>query len=431
MKRNIAPILWDLDAQGNTAPTVLPAATPQGITFSLSGLPGRIEDMFPYVQALHLRVSFSVTQGGGAAVLNGDKLWQAIESLRFYSPLLGELVNQRSGQGAAIGQIDQVIGAGFKFPTPMRAQIASAAANYPVELYVRIPLALDVLARPQDGGIWAPLLNNGMLTVNVNATTANLFQTGASIQAANATIRAALEVLPMKEAYVHAPFKAVRYEFQTSATQLRLQNFGNGDGLLGVNPGARCSFLAWLSNQNGLGGVDTVDKWTGFAYQQRNQRITNNPDFMMASFLAYLGKRVGPVGSIGSGVVNDRGGWPYTMAGGPDGSMLDASGLFFPIIWPGSNLALSSAQKFIGDQMIDARFSANPNGTHVFRSLEHYSFSPDAIRTIVANMGFDLSKFTVTPKTADNTDPGDIDPRQLWGIPLRVVPRGRARVEVI
>jgi len=430
MKLNTSPLIWDVDSAGNTAPSVTPAATVQPLTINLSGLEGRIDDMWAMVQALWLRVTLTVTQASGS-VLNYDKLARAVDSISVYSPILGDVVASRSGQGAAIGLIDQYVAGGYKPPVPTPAQIAAANGDYTVDLYFRIPFAHDALERPQDGGIWAPLLEKGKIIVNIAPTTADLFQTGASIKASAATVRPWFEVLPQRDPIIHAPWKPVRYEFSSQGTQLKLFTFGNGDGLLGVQPGARLSFLAWLSNLNGLGGVDTIEKWTRVAMSWRKQKVTVNPEAYMAQFLAHLGKRAAQVGSIGSATINDRMGWPFTMAGGPDNSVLASTGLFLPLIFPGSNCSLSGVQKQIGDLQIDAGFSSTPNGTHVFRAHEHYAFKPDMIRRLIDAYGFSTKTHTAEPKLADNSDPRDIDPSQQWGLPLRIVHRGKARLPVV
>lgn len=430
MKLTTSPLFWDLDVAGNVAPAVTPTAGIVPLTFNLSNLEGRTEDLWNYLQAIWVRVTVTVTQASSATALNYDKLWQAVDSIALYSPLLGDLIAQRSGQGAAIGLIDQVIGAGYKFPTPVPNQISSTPADYTVDLYFRVPLALDVLSRPQDGGIWAPLLEKGRLVVNLNTTAAGLFQANASIKAASATVRAWAEVLPFGTPQIHAPSKFVRYEFNTQGTSLKLFTFGSGDGLLGINPGARLSLLLWLSSNVGLGGVDTVDKWTRVAMQWRKQKLLNNPEALMGSFLAHLRTHVGPLGSYGA-TVKDVAGWPYTMAGGPANGVLDSTALFYPLVWPGYDSCMSGFQKQIGDLAIDAGFTSNPNGTHVFRALEHYSWTPSMIVKLISLMGFDVGKYTAEPKTEDNSSPRDINPAQLWGLPLRVVARERARMPLV
>lgn len=425
MKLSGAPLVWDIDATGNVAPTVTPSSGVQTLTFNLANLEGRVDDLWPMVQAVWVRLTTTITQTSVATALNMDKAYQAIDSFRVYSPTLGDVLPQRSGQGAAVGLIDQVIAAGHKFPTPIAPQISSTAADYVVDLYYRIPFAHDGFERPQDGAIWAPLFEKGKIDVNVAPTTASLFQTNAALKATANTVRAWFEVLPQRDAQIHAPWKPVRYEFQSAGTQLKMFSFGNGDGLLGIQPGARMSFCAWLSNLNGLGGVNTIDKWSRFAATWRQRRVTVNPEAFMASYLAYQRQRAS-VGSIGSGTVNDTGCWPYQLGGGPANGVLDSSGLFLPFVYEGSIGHLSSAQKLIGDLQIDAGFTSNPNGTHVFRTHEHYAFKPDMVRKLVDMMGFDLKSYTAQPKLSDNSDPRDIDPKQLWGLPLRVVPRSAA-----
>lgn len=430
MKLTTAPLFWDLDSAGNTAPTVTPAANVQPVTFNISGLEGRTEDMWNYVQAQWVRVTWTLTQTATATAVNRDKLFQVVDSFNSYSQVLGDVVAQRSGQGAAVGLIDQVVGAGYRFPTRVVNQIPLTAADYVIDTYYRIPFALDFLQRPQDTGIWAPLFEKGKLVVNLAPTTASLFQTNAAIKATAATVRSWFEVLPIGTPQIHAPSKFVRYEFQSAGSQLKLFSFGNGDGLLGVNPGARLSFLAWLSNTLGLGGVDTVDKWTRLSIAWRHQKVINNIDALLASFLAHTPPHAGVVGSVGSTVADDSA-WPYAMGSTIANTLTDSEAAFLPIVWPGGDSALSGFQKQVGDLNLDAGFSTNPNGTHVFRALEHYQWQPGMVARIMGMMGFDTKNYTCEPKTGDNTDPRNIADAQLWGLPLRVVSRAAARRPVI
>lgn len=430
MKHGTAPLIWDLDASGNTAPQVTPSASVSPVTFNLSGLDGRTEDLWNYIAALWVRLTFVLTSDGSGAVLNRDVLYAAIDSINVYSPILGDLLAQRSNQGAALGLVDQYIGAGYNRPTPIAAQIPLAAGDTTVDVYCRIPFALDTLGRPRDSGIWAPLLEKGKVVVNVSPTTASFFQTGFNVKAAAATVRAAFEIEPAGAPQIHAASKFVRYEFPTSGASLKVLSFGNGDGMLGVNPGARLSMLLWLSSNKKLGGVDTIEKWSRVSLPWRHQRVINNPDFLMGAYIAGTRTR-GVVGGVGAAAVNDSSGTPYIMGSDVPNSLLDSDGLFFPIVWPGFDTDLSSNQKQVGDLQIDAGFTANPNGTHVFRTLEHYSWQPSMVAKIMGLMGYDTVRYTAEPKTHDNTDPRQIADGQLWGLPLRIVERNKARKPVL
>lgn len=361
-------------------------------------------------------------------MLNRDLLYQACDSMQVQSPVLGDLLAQRSNQGGPLGLVDQIVGGGYNLPVPLGDQVPSTAQDNTIETYFRVPFALDCFGRPRDFGPWMPLFEKGKFIFNIAATTAGFPQTGANIKAAAATVKAALEYLPFKQPQIHAPSKFVRYEFNTAGPQLKLFQFGNGDGMLGINPGARLSLLLWLSSKAGMGGVDTIDKWTRVAIPWRHQRLTNNPEFMLGSFLANARARI--VGSSGTPVV-DTSGWPYLMGTNNTGVLLNSNGLFLPIIWPGQETDLSANQKQVGDLPIDAGFSANPNGTHVFRTLEHYSWQQSMVARIMGLMGYDTKNYTAQPKTHDNSDPKDIHDNQLWGLPLRVLPRGQATRPVL
>jgi hypothetical protein len=431
MRLNTAPLLWDLDAQGNVAPQVTPAAGVTPLTFNLSGLDGRTEDLWNYIQAIWIKVAYSATQAtsAGAAVDHADT-FNVVDSFNVFSPVLGDVLAQKSNQGPVVGLVDQVFGAGWHQPVPYSPGVAAPAATTLHSVYYRIPLALDCYGRPQDTGVWAPLFEKGRVTVNVAPSGTVLGGGDAVLAAVAATITAAFEILPFGTAQIHSPSKFVRYEFNTAGVQLKILSFGNGDGFLGVNPGARLAMLLWLSNNNHLGGLTTIDNWARISLPWRHQRVVNNPDFMMAAFNATGRARV--VGNATLTAAVDSEGWPYTQAAPIGTSVLSSSGLFFPIVWPGRDANLSAGQKQVGDLQIDAGWTgANPNGTHVFRTLEHYSWQPSMISKIMGLMGFDTATYTAEPKTGDNTDPRMISSGQLWGLPLRIVDRKVARRPVV
>lgn len=432
MRLTTAPLLWDLDAQGNVAPQVTPNTNVQPVTFNISGLDGRTEDLWNYIQAIWVHVTFGVTQPStGITASDHANLFRVMNSVNVYSPVLGDMLSQKSNPGPSIGLVDQVAGAGWQQPVPYSQGVANTAGPHAVGVYYRIPMALDCFARPQDSGPWAPLLEKGKVTVNI-APSGTVFSTGATLTASPATITAAFEVLPFGTPQIHAPSKFVRYEFNTAGVQLKLLSFGNGDGFLGVNPGARLSLLLWLSNVQGLDGVTTINNWARISLPWRHQRVLNNPDMMMAAFLATTARARVVGQAAATNVQSDGSGFPYAQGAAMGASTLSSSGLFFPIVWPGKDSNISGCQKQVGDLQIDTGWTGSaPNGTHVFRTLEHYSFQPSMIAKLMGLMGFDTTTYTAEPKTSDNTDPRNIKDSQLWGLPLRIVERKNARKPVL
>lgn len=429
MKLNTAPLMWDLDAQGNVAPQVTPNANVQPVTFNLSGLDGRTEDLWNYIQAVWVHVQFTANNSTSGTAVNHDSLYNVVDSFNAYSPVLGDHLAQKSNQGPAVALFDQVLGAGYQQPVPYGQGVSVAAGNQAKGVYYRIPMALDCYGRPQDTGPWAPLYEKGKLVVNISPS-GTVFAANATLAASAVTVTAAFEILPFGTAQIFAPSKFVRYEFNTSGVQLKVLSFGNGDGLLGINPGARLAALVWLSNNVHLGGVGTPDVWTRISLPWRHQRVLNNADMMMAAFLAATA-RARVVGNSTAGIADDSEGWPYVQSAPIGASVLASSALFYPIVWPGRETNLTAAQKQVGDLQIDAGFSANPNGTHVFRTLEHYSWQPTMVTKQMGLMGFDTKTYTAQPKTSDNVNPAKVKDTQLWGLPLRIVERARATMPVV
>lgn len=428
MRLSSAPLFWDLDAQGNISPTVVPGVAALPVTFNLSGLDGRTEDLWNYIQAIWVHVDFTLTAGGTAAVVNAEQNFRVVDSFNVFSPVLGDVLAQKDNKGPEVGHIDGPIGAGYLQPVPYGPGTPAAPGAHAQGVYFRIPLGLDCYRRPTDFGPWAPLFEKGRVVVYI-APLGTVFGTLQTLSAAAVTVRAAFEILPFGTPQIHSPSKFVHYEFPTSGVQLKILSFGNGSGFLGVNAGARLAMLLWLSSLVGLGGVGTPNIWTRFSLPWRHQRVVNNTDFAAASFLA--GGRARVVGDETGTLADDSTGWPYLQSTPIGASVLAASLYFFPIVWPGRESRMSAEQKQTGDLQIDAGFTATPNGTHIFRTLEHYSFQPAMVGKIMGLMGFDTTNFTAQAKPADNHPAGKVAPGQQWGLPLRILPRSQATAPLI
>ena len=70
-------------------------------------------------------------------------------------------------------------------------------------------------------------------------------------------------------------------------------------------------------------------------------------------------------------------------------------------------------------------------GTHVFRTLEHYSWQPAMVSKMMGLMGYDTKAYTAQPKTGDNVNPAKVKDSQLWGLPLRIIERAKATMPVV
>jgi hypothetical protein len=422
MRRYSTPEIFQLAAGGNRAPTLTPSANVQSTTFNITSCPGAIGDAYAYAQNVVVRVDYTITGGGGTAA-NQDQLAKMVDSFRLYSPTLKELYPQPRTRGVDVWWFDSWMGSGYRPAQVSRAQIAMTnATDFTGSIYYVLPLSFSFLQRSDDTGIWMPFLENGLLEVRLAASTVlNTDSAGAVLKATPFTITAWIEMLPIAEAIVQAPFQFRLYEWNTAGTQMKLQGVGSPNGLDGVMPGSRIAALGWYSasTEAGLGGVADFATLNRLAIPWRYQDSIDQPDAVVRAALNCIGKRAGAI-VAGAATLHDGGGWPYTMSAAPNNLALGPSNKLavFPLIIPGWDSQISKFMKAPSSElMFDTGWSAVPNGTHRFRTLEFCAYDPQFSATLLAKMGKPASTHVAYPKMSEGQPASKVKPGKLWGLP--------------
>src|ERR1044071_7550034 len=108
MRNHTTPKLWELSGPQGKAITFGTSTSSQVATFQMFNIPtGKDGSLFYYCTGITLAVEMTVnnpTSEGGVA-LNGQVLYQAVQSLQVYTPILGTLFTHANSRGTVMGNI--------------------------------------------------------------------------------------------------------------------------------------------------------------------------------------------------------------------------------------------------------------------------------------------------------------------------------------
>lgn len=430
MRRQGTASIFQLSSAGNRAPTLTPSGNIQSLTFNLTSMPGAVDDMYCYAQAIVVRVDYTLTGAGGNAV-NMDALWKMVDSFRLYSPRLKELYPQPRTRGVDVAWFDQPLGGGYRPTQITRAQIAMTnATDFTGSLYFRIPLSFEFLQRPEDCGIWMPFLENGLLEVRLAANNVlNTDSASAVLKATPFTFTSWVEFLPIPEALIQTPFQFRLYEWNTAGTQMKLQGVGSPNGLDGVTPGSRIAALGWYSLNTiaGLGGIANFANLNRLALPWKKQDSIDQVDSVIrSSMFEVMGKRAGGVvGGGAASALHDGGQWPFTMAAAPNNLLNTADLAVFPLILPGWDSQSSKAMKAPASELFfDTGWTATPNGTHRFRTLEICNYDEGFIQQLQELMGRPVASYVAYPKMRGKQRANAVKRGKIFGLPRVMTKKG-------
>lgn len=401
--RKYQPFVHDLAASSGLTPSLTPTTSVQSFAaFQLKSLPIKLRRMWTYMTAICFCLRVGVDQPGSTAVINRDKLFKIIDSAEVVSPLLGTIYSFANTRGAVLGLIIQVFGAGYSLPTPYAVQIANSDADTAVDIYYRIPFALDFLVDPTDTSPLVAFFEGGELKIKLGATTVlDGDSTGAVIEA-TCNVNAWLEYVARSgPPLLHGPFAWQEYETAGSSTKHRLVNFGLPEALKGIAPGASLGALLMLTDATGMGlsGSDGADNVTSFSSPDLDQEEIRNIDALFLQFLRGMGGHATRAGQ-GFATSGATGGFPYTLAATTANKLNDAQALFLPLKAPVMGQQLTKLKRFDKprDILLTYGFTSNPSGTMRHLALAFYSYTEEYKRELARAIGVDGG--TWVPKLA-------------------------------
>lgn len=408
MRNHSTPLFRQLSAAGTRAPTVVPGADIQSVTFNLIGLPPVTGDMRNYVLNFILRLTTVLDPDAAGDAVNFDKLAKGLSSARLHTPILGEQYQTAHTRGAVLQHLIDVVGAGYCTPQPARAQIpTNTDADVTIDLYYTLPIALEFLQKPHETSQFIGLYEQGELEARVSASTIFDGDYAGAVIKATTTVRAWCEYIPSPDNHIGVPFQFREYVVPGNSTEFTLRGVGGSTGLKGVaNDGCGLAMLAWLSDATGIGlsGADGVDEINRIDIPFRSQHSIDTVEPFFSALRRMVGHRVGPVAGVGSSPIHDGAGWPYTMAATPNNTLANAQALFLPLVMPGKNFETSKAQHVRGDVSINLGFGTTPSGSSRFVSLELLEYDVPQLEAITRAMGLDPAR--VNPSKKAYNGPG-------------------------
>jgi hypothetical protein len=389
-------------------------------TFNFDRLPAKMGNNWCYAQIIRLHIRTQVDQPAmGGTAINADQLYRILESITLKSDDLGQLYAEGDINGPQLGLIAQVIGGGYSMYI-QRAQIAAADGDTAITLTVDIPIAQHCFVEGHQTGIWnGHLRNGGQLEVNLAASTAlAAVSTGAALEATT-DVRA--EVLYTAEPEVRVPAIWLWRQRQTPANETKhtIRNVCQGKGLAGPLGVGKLAFLAYMSDQNGLGGADGIDNIQRVYPVDRGQssHSLSTPHFGTASYLYEFIRQTRKHLIFPDSAGNV---YPFAMGTSVNGVPNVATALYLPLVWPhAEGQKVSKLQEISGDYAVEFDYAATPSAAGIWLSLEQCYLSEAQKDFLMGErMGLPPSAFRRHPKV--KTLMGDADVAKLRGVPEKV-----------
>jgi hypothetical protein len=372
MRNHTTPKIFDLAGPaGKTAALTLGSA-PVTATFNLNNLPtGKDGKMWYYATSIVVQVTAAVNQpASGATAIAPDKLWKIVQSLRVYTPVLGELFSHTNTSGAALGLVSQYFAKAFnQDPHPTTIPTTDQVTN--VVLKYRIPFAYEFLKKPHETSPWMGFFEGGQVECKVDISTIlDGDSTGATVD--TASVVCWVEMIPCPEPVIHTPCHIRRHaNLPGSTKRTTITDMGSPDGLQGVDQskGVGLASLLYLTNATGMGlggqANQSADNITQVEIPWRDQTTTDNPESFFEAFFVMMGVRARDT------ALPDFGGFPYTMAAtSTTGALVNAQALFFPLVSCGRDLETSKLQTVAGAKDINFNYTTTPSAGPIL--LGHY-----------------------------------------------------------
>lgn len=416
MKDHSTPLWRELTATGTESIAITPGAATVPGAFNISGVPAATDNHRNYVQGFWGHLTIVVDPDAAGSAISFDQLYKGMASWRVSSPLLGDVFSPTHTRGAVLGHIIQVLALGYQYPQPARAQIpASTDTDVTIDLFYWLPLSYEVLKKPHETAQWVGFFDGGTMEGVVDAATVYDADYAGAVTKTG-TLRAYVEYLPSPDAFLGVPCQWRERRVSGGGSQPIIRNVGGETSLTGIKPGCGLAGLFWLSDAAGigLGGPDGVDNITSVEIPWRGQQLLRNVDPYFLALRRATRHRVGPIAGAGAAgaALHDGAGWPYTMAATPNGRPgAQASAMFWPIIFPGSEFETSKAQRASGDLPINMNVTAGISAEHRFVTWELLEYTDDQVgRMAVAMLGNEVGLYEPNRKALNDNNP---DPAKL------------------
>lgn len=425
MKKFTMPKIWDLAGpSGKTATPTFSASTTTTTTFNMNNMPnGKGQDSWYYVTGIVLDVVYTIVQAGGAgSAMNKDQIYKQLQSVRVWSPTLGDLYSHNNTKGSVLGSVIMPYAAGYVLE-PTQAPVAAANATYTFRVSYRLPFSFEFLVNPHDTSPWAGFFEAGIVEAKFDLTTL-LATDSTGCTCTGATINCWAEMIPQKQLLIHSPFNfRLHNNLPGSTPRSTITDIGAPDQLSGIdtNRGAGIASLLYLTTATniGLGGAGAANNILQVEIPWRDQTVTDNPEAFLKAFFQMMGPRAVP-----PTLTDNFQGYPYRLGAtaSTTGQNNSADLLFFPLIFPGSELKLSKLQTVLGAKDINFRYTSTPSASPAFLGHYFYTFSADYLKKILLPRIAPGQNVSVRAKTSGKQRGFIPLAGKTANLPLKVVP---------
>jgi hypothetical protein len=392
MRDGTTPFFKELGATGSTALSVTPGSVATPATFNMTGLPPVSPDgQHNYAQAIWCHVQLAFNPDAAGSAVDWDRLYKAVASFRVTSQWLGDVFSPSHTRGVVAGHIIGPLASGYRYPMSARAQIpASTDTTLTVDLYYKLPLSYECLKKPKETAQWVGFFENGIFEVLIGTTTVFDGDYAGAVIEAPITVRAWMEYEPSPDLYLGVPVQWRERVIAGGGPQTQLMSVGQETNWNGVQAGCGLMWLSWLADPGnlGLGGASSVDNLTSYEAAWRGQQQIQNLDPLFISLRQATRGRVAPIAGLGTTIMADGGGWPYTMDATPNGRVAGQStAMFLPLVFPGNEFETSKAQRVLGNLQINSTATSTISNAHRYVSCELMEFTDTQVQRLKVAMG--------------------------------------------
>lgn len=408
--------------------TIDPTSSNLVASFRFDSVDAKMGREWCYAQKIRLFCRFQIDQpAAGGSIIQPDQLYRILSGIKLTSDDLGTLYGPGDLNGPALGLIAQVISNGYRFPHQLRDSIAAADGDTACTLLIDVPIGHQCFFKGHQTGVWNGFLKRGgQLDVNFASSTAlAAVSTGAATEA---TFDVRAELLYTVEPEARPPTLWLWRMRNTPGSEVKhtIRNICQGAGITGASGAGKIAFLAYLSNQNGLGGAGAIDNIQRIYPRDRGQVNHNlsSPFYGPASplYLFIEETREKNLYPTGTGQ-----GYPLALGTQVQGQPNVATALFLPYFWPDvEGQQVSKLQEWSGDYYLEQDYTATPSGLAQWLSLEQsYLTSTQEEFLMGERMGLPASMFHAFPKVRALNDAGDPagaaeQQKKLRGLPKKI-----------
>jgi hypothetical protein len=317
-----------------------------------------------------------------------------IGSVDWLTSWFGTVLSANHFMGSNLPVVEYVT-SGYGYTVLQRPPIPAAAGTYVFELSVALPAAN--LRTHLLGGMTsqlALLFQTSTIKLNVaGASVLDSVSTGATFT--NLAARMSARLIPTATLKLGTPMENIQHQLvgSTNSPQIQIKGFGTDTLMQGTFEKGGVAFLGELTSKNLQSGIFTANQITQYAFDWRGQAPNYHPQTQVADLLAAMGQRrelAQPV-NVAGGDANFAS-FPYANNTSDQvttgQTLMDLTGLlFWPMAFPGANLALSDLQTADSDKsyfLTAGTGGGFASGSHLVQALYARQWLPQTVNKWVS-----------------------------------------------